>query len=176
MFKTLQDMFKRYRRPGDIVFACLFFALSLFLLSQIGEQTAWKNTRLFSQPAFWPAVSLSFMCLFAALHLFGSIASPRIEGRWKEVWFWARSLEYVAWFLGYVILVPLLGYLVATVLFSICLAFRLNYRSPKWLGTSALTAFGIVLTFKTFLQVKVPGGAIYEFLPTALRSFMLTNF
>ena len=30
--KTLQDLFKRYRRPGDLVFALAFMAFSLFLL------------------------------------------------------------------------------------------------------------------------------------------------
>ena len=73
-------------------------------------------------------------------------------------------------------MVPILGYLLATVLFALALAFRLGYRSAKWMAVSASIGFVIVLVFKTFLQVKVPGGQIYEFLPTALRSFMLTNF
>ncbi len=176
-FKTLQDMFKRYRRPGDIVFAFVFLAFSLFLVSQIGEQTVWKKgTKLFAQPAFWPSLSLISMSIFAAFHWLGSAVSPRIEGRWGEVWLWLRSLEYVVWFLVYVLLVPILGYLLATVVFAVGLAIRLEYRSPKWLATSALSAFIIVLVFKTFLQVKVPGGQIYELLPTALRGFMLTNF
>ena len=37
-------------------------------------------------------------------------------------------------------------------------------------------AFAIVVIFKAFLQVKIPGGGIYEALPSALRSFMLTYF
>ena len=177
MFKTFQDMFKRYRRPGDIVFAAVFLAMSLFLVSQLGEQTVWKKgTRLFAQPAFWPTVSLVSMSMFAALHWLGSAVSPRIEGRWSEIWLWLRSFEYVVWFLVYVQLVPVIGYLLATIGFSVSMAIRLGYRTPKWLGISALTGFGIVLVFKTFLQVKVPGGQLYELLPTALRSFMLTNF
>lgn len=176
-FKTLQDMFKRYRRPGDLVFATAFLIFSLALLSQMGEQTVWKKgTKLFAQPPFWPAVSLISMSIFAAFHWLGSAVSPRIEGRWAEVWFWVRALEYVAWFLGYVALVPLIGYLLATVLFAMLLAFRLGYRSAGWMGISAGAAIAIVLIFKTFLQVKVPGGLIYEYLPTALRSFMLTYF
>lgn len=176
-FKTLQDMFKRYRRPGDLVFAVLFFAISLFLLSQIGEQTVWKKgTRLFSQPAFWPAVSLISMTVFAAFHWLGSAVSPRIDGRWAEVWLWGKSTEYVVWFLAYVMLVPLLGYLLATVLFAVVLTLRLGYRGAKWITTAALTGIVIVLIFKTFLQVKVPGGQIYEYLPSAARSFMLTYF
>jgi len=175
--KTFQDIFKRYRRPGDLVFAIAFLLFSAFMLSQIGEQTVWKKgTKLFAQPAFWPAVSLGTMTFFALLHWIGSAVSPRIHGRLAEVVIWVRSLEFVVWFLVYVRLVPQLGYLLATVLFAVCLSFRMGYRSLKWITISTLTGFIVVLVFKTFLQVKVPGGAIYEFLPTALRSFMLTHF
>ena len=34
----------------------------------------------------------------------------------------------------------------------------------------------VVLIFKSFLQVKIPGAAIYEYLPGALRSFFILNF
>lgn len=175
--RTYQDLFKRYRRPGDLVFAVAFLFFSALLLSQLGEQTVWKKgTKLFAQPAFWPAVSLSAMTFFALLHWVGSAVSPRIEGRWQEVWLWIRSVEFVGWFLAYVRLVSYLGYLLATILFAVCLAVRLGYRTAKWVALAAASGFLIVLVFKTFLQVKVPGGAIYEYLPTALRSFMLTNF
>ena len=80
--QTLQSLFKRYRRPGDIVFAWVLLAVSLLLLSQIMDQTTWRNGgKLFAQPRFWPAVSLSGMAFFAALHLLGSALSERIEGR-----------------------------------------------------------------------------------------------
>lgn len=176
-FKTLQDMFKRYRRPGDLVFAVAFLLFSLALLSQLGEQTVWKKgTKLFAQPSFWPAVSLTSMTLFAAFHWLGSVVSPRLDGRWAEVWFWLRSLEFVAWFLIYVSLVPVLGYLLATALFAVLLGFRLGYRSLAWVAISAGSGVAIVVIFKTFLQVKVPGGLIYEYLPVTLRSIMLTYF
>lgn len=29
---------------------------------------------------------------------------------------------------------------------------------------------------RKYLEVKIPGGAIYEFLPNALRSFFILNF
>ena len=176
-FRTLQDMFKRYRRPGDLVFAVLFLAFALVLLSQVGDQTVWKKgTKLFAQPRFWPAVSLASMALFAAFHLLGSLVSPRLDGRWQEVGFWLKAAEYVVWFLVYVALVPVIGYLLATILFAVVLTFRLGYRSLTWVAISTLSAIAIVLIFKTFLQVRIPGGQIYEYLPTALRSFMLTYF
>jgi hypothetical protein len=42
--------------------------------------------------------------------------------------------------------------------------------------SSVLIALSIVLVFKTFLEVKIPGGIIYEYLPDTLRNFMILNF
>lgn len=175
--KTLQSLFKRYRRPGDIVFAWIALVVSVFLLSQLMDQTAWRNGgKLFAQPRFWPAVSLSGMALFAALHLLGSALSERIHGRWQEVWLWITSLEYAGWFIAYAVLVPYAGYLPSTILFAVALALRAGYRKIATLGIAALSAVLIVLLFKTFLKVNLPSGLIYESLPNGLRQIMLTYF
>ena len=62
----------------------------------------------------------------------------------------------------------------ATILFGLLLAVRTGYRSIKTYLSVVVLSVVIVVVFKGFLQVKIPGGAIYEYLPTALRSFMLT--
>ncbi|WP_146347831.1 tripartite tricarboxylate transporter TctB family protein [Falsiphaeobacter marinintestinus] len=175
--KTLQALFKRYRRPGDIVFAWVLLAVSLFLLSQLFDQTVYKKgAKLFAQPRFWPAVSLTLMSAFAAFHVIGSLLSERIDGRWREVLLWCSSLEYAAWFIGYAMLVPYTGYLPTTVVFAVALVFRAGYRSRTALLSAVGCALVIVLLFKTFLQVKLPSGAIYEYLPDGLRMIMLTYF
>lgn len=175
--KTLQALFKRYRRPGDIVFAWVILAISLFLLSQIFDQTAYKKgAKLFAQPRFWPGVSLALMSAFAAFHLLGSALSERIEGRWREVLLWCASLEYAGWFIGYAMLVPITGYLPTTVVFALALTVRAGYRSRAALLSAFGAAIVIVLLFKTFLQVKLPSGLIYEYLPDGLRQIMLTYF
>ena len=175
--KTLQSLFKRYRRPGDIVFAWFVFLASVFLLSQIMDQTAWKaGGKLFAQPRFWPAVSLSGMAVFAGLHLLGSAMSERIQGRWQEVWLWVCTLEYAAWFIAYAGAVPYTGYLLTTVVFAIALTLRAGYRRPGIVIAAALTAVLIVLLFRTLLQVNLPSGLIYESLPDGLRQIMLTYF
>ena len=173
--QTLQELFKRYRRPGDVVFALFFLAFSLFLLSQIRAQAPWvPGTKTFAQPAFWSLVSLVLMSLFAALHLLSSILSPRIPGRWEEVAQWMRAFEYVAWFMSYVFVVPLLGYLPTTVAFAALLGLRTGYRSVRAIGSLVLLGAAIVVVFKAFLQVKIPGGALYHHLPDGIRVFMLT--
>lgn len=175
--ETLKGLFQRYRRPGDLVFAWIFLLFSAFLLFQIMDQTAWRNgAKLFTQPRFWPGLSLSLMTLFAALHLISSGCSKRIAGRWQEVGLWLRSLEFAAWFIGYAFVVPYMGYLPATLLFGVLLTLRAGYRGATIMIAAAATSLVIVLLFKTFLQVKLPGGQAYEVLPDGLRQFMLTNF
>lgn len=175
--KTLQSLFKRYRRPGDIVFAWVFLLCSVFLLSQLFDQTAYQaRGKLVAQPRFWPAVALTGMTLFAALHLLGSALSERIEGRWAEVWTWIKSFEYAGWFIAYAAAVPYAGYLPATVIFALLLTFRVGYRSPAMLGAAAGSAVVIVLLFKTLLKVNLPAGQVYQMLPDGLRQIMLTYF
>ncbi|MEX0337929.1 MAG: tripartite tricarboxylate transporter TctB family protein [Arenibacterium sp.] len=175
--RTLQDLFKRYRRPGDLFYSAICLAVSLFLAINLSSQTTWaSNTKLFAQPAFWPYVAVIAMVIFSALHLLSTLLSEKLDGRWQEVGFWLRSVEYAGWFMIYVIMVPQLGYLPSTVLFAVILAYRLGYRGMKYLGSAALFGVVVVVVFKSLLQVKVPGGAAYELLPNTLRSFFLTYF
>lgn len=175
--KTLQHFFQRYRRSGDFFFAIAFLLLSFYLLSQLGEQTEWNaRGKLLAQPGLWPAVSIIGMCFFASLHLLGSVLSERVVGRWEEIAFWVRGLEYVGWFMVYVWIVPKLGYLPTTLVFMPLLAYRVGYRRRRQLLGAAGIGFCIVLLFKTLLAVKIPGGQIYELLPDSIRSFMLINF
>ena len=139
--QTLQDLFRRYRRPGDFVIAALSFGFALFLAASLPFQVDWVDrTGLFAQPAFWPAVSIALMVLFSAMHLIGALVSERIPGRLAEVVQCVKALEYVAWFIAYVLAVPILGYLPATLLFAIVLTLRLGYRGWRWIGAAALFA------------------------------------
>lgn len=173
--KTLKQLFQRYRRPGNLFFAVLFLALSLILLFNINTQTQWQNgTKWSSQPALWPVISIFGMTFFATLNWVSALVSPKIEGRWKEVGHWLKAFEYAGWFMVYVIAVPIVGYLPSTIVFCVMLCIRAGYNSRKMIAISAAAAITIVVLFKSFLQVKVPGGQLYEQLPDSIRSFMLT--
>ena len=175
--RTFAELFRRDRRPGDIVFAWVFLAFALWLLLALPSQTTWvKRTGFFAQPAFWPAVGVLSMAGFGALHLLGSALSPRIPGRARELMVWARSLEWVAWFLIYVAAVPWLGYLLATLVFCPLLVWRLGY-SGRSLWAAAGFGLAVVVLFKTLLAVKIPAGAVYDLLPPgAFRTFMMVHF
>ncbi|MBX2868155.1 MAG: tripartite tricarboxylate transporter TctB family protein [Acidiferrobacterales bacterium] len=171
---TAKRIFNRDRRPGDLVFAGFFFAFAVFLVSQLGSETKWiKGTKVFAQPTFWPAVSLLGMALFSACHFFGSLLSSKQDGRLVEVRFWARSIEFACWFMVYVWIVPIVGYLPGTILFTNLLAVRVGYREKKVFVAATILSITIVILFKALLSVKIPGGLWYEYLPDSIRNFML---
>lgn len=163
--------------PAEIVFGVLAFGFAAFLLIQIPTQTTWvKGAAFVAQPAFWPIVALVGMTVFGAAELWFSRRRHRTERRDQipaEVVEWARALEYVLWFMAYVWAVPFVGYLPTTVLFCVGLTLRLGYRAPRTLAAAALTGTVTVVVFKAFLSVRIPGAAAYEYLPAALRNFMI---
>lgn len=161
---------------GAKLFAMAFLALTLLCLSQIGAQTKFSSSgALVAQPRFWPAVGLGGMMLFGAVHLAGlwhrrGVALSAVCGDAVRVG------EFALWFMIYVWVTPLVGYLPSTMAFMLCLGARLGYRDGRMLGTAALTGGLIVLLFKTLLAVKIPGGALYEMLPAGLRAVMIAYF
>ena len=177
---------ERTAGAGVWLFALLFFAATLVLLSQIGIQTKYKPSgSLFAQPRFWPAVALGGMLFFGAGHLVSLWrargASPAgAGGQYRHLLpvlaDAARVLEFALWFMAYVWITPLAGYLASTLCFMCLLAVRAGYRDRRMIGLAGVTGAVIVLLFKTVLAVKIPGGAVYEMLPDALRALMIAYF
>ena len=90
---------------------------------------------------------------------------------------WFKALEFVGYFILYTVTVPILGYLLSTLLLGVFLTWRLGYRSPKWMVTSLAASFAVVVVFRSFLQIKTPGNIwLYDFLPVTVKSFMLSYF
>lgn len=170
---------KRFVGPkrGQLIFAVLFLLVSLVLLSQIGEQTKWmKKVKFAAQPRLWPAIGLGGMVLFTALHLWKLPRRKTQADDWREAKIWLIPFEFAFWFLIYVLVTPIIGYMFATLIFTQIMIFRMGYRGPKFQLAGLGFAIGVVLLFKSFLQVKIPGGAIYEYLPGAMRNFFILNF
>lgn len=165
------------QRRGQLIFALFLVAVTLLLLSQIGSQTKWvAKTKLFAQPRFWPAVGLIGMAVMGGLHLYRLPWRRVTRYDWWETRKWVLALEYAGWFMGYVLLVPIIGYLPVTLVFVPLLAWRMGYRTRKMITISVAFGFTVVVLFKSFLSVKIPGAALYEYLPGALRSFFILNF
>jgi hypothetical protein len=169
-------VFPEGRKPGEILFCTLFLAAGGLLLLAIGWQTSWLPGKgLAAQPRFWPALSLSGLILFSGLNWLSRRKVKRTPGRWREAATWLFSLEYIAWYMAYVWAIPLTGYLTATLIFCPVLTYRLGYRGRNiWLAAG----FGlfVVLFFKSAMNVKIPGGAIYELAPEGIRYILLRYF
>ncbi|MEZ5913250.1 MAG: hypothetical protein R3D84_14400 [Paracoccaceae bacterium] len=89
--KTFQELFRRDRRPGDLVFAILFLGFCLFLLANLGEQAQWIDNADSAQPAFGLTIAVTGTTSFAGLHLIGLPARiPRAAWRGDFL----RSAEY----------------------------------------------------------------------------------
>ena len=173
MSEDLETSFQGPKR-GQLLFAAVFLAVSTLLAAFLWDQTTWKDGKdLFSQARFWPAVGVFGMVGFTALHLWHLPRRKFQRPDWVEGRYWLTVFEFIAWFLAYVWLVPLIGYLPVTLVFVALLTRRMGYRSRKMLWISLAFGLAVVLLFKGFLQVKIPGAALYEYLPGALRSFFI---
>jgi hypothetical protein len=169
-------VFPEDRKRGELLFSFLLLFAALALLAALPWQTAWLNGRgLAAQPRLWPAMSLSGVVFFAGLHAVLRGRLDRTPGRWLEGLTWIRSLEFIGWYMLYVVAIPMIGYLPATVIFCTLLALRVGYRG-KTLLWAALFGLCVVLFFKTAMNVKIPGGALYEFAPDNLRYILLRYF
>ncbi len=164
-------------RRGQLPFALALCAAALLLLASFPSQTApAPDADLVARPGFWPGVAVLTMAVCSAIYALRWRRRRITREDRAELFLWLRACEYVGWFLVYVLLVPVIGYLVATVIFLPALTWRLGYRSRKILWISGALGVAIVLLFKTMLSVRIPGGAIYEWLPGAARSFFILNF
>ena len=169
-------VFPAGRKPGEMLFSMLLLLLAGALLAVLPWQTTWLDGKGFAaQPRFWPALSLGGVVLFAVLHVLFRGKLDRTPGRWIEGLTWIRSLEFIGWYMVYVAAIPIIGYLLATVIFCTLLAIRVGYRGATLLW-AAFFGLSVVLFFKTAMNVKIPGGAIYEFAPEGLRYILLRYF
>ena len=167
-------------RAAGFCFGIATFVIALYLASQMGSEVKWLSSKpLVNQPGFWPVMAVCGMVLFGVLQLLSMVRSRAfldLKSATSEFGLWVRALEFVGWFLAYVMIVPQLGYLPTTLVFAAALAWRLGYRDVKMLLAACIFAFVTVLIFKSFLAVKIPGGAVYEYLPAQMRNFMIINF
>lgn len=164
-------------RRGQLGFTLGLLCFIGILLLNITWQTRWfEGTPVFAQPRFWPAIGLGLMAAFSLLYLRYLPWKKFNRMDLRETIRWVKALEFVVWFMGYVFVVPKLGYLPTSIIFVPLMAWRMGYRDAKSIWISIAFAIATVVLFKSFLGVKIPGGEVYEYLPNAIRSFFLINF
>lgn len=177
--KDITDLMTFSAKPAQWLFALMIFVFSIWLLSNLSEQAKFPASKPFvSQPGFWPALSLIGMCLCSFIFLAMSWINrdkDRPSLLRSELLVWLSVLEYPLWFLAYVWAVPQLGYLLSSVLFALLMCFRLGYRSRIIYLAAVVSSIAIVVIFKSFLEVKIPGGEIYRYFPDVVRNFLIIN-
>ena len=149
-----------------------------------GEGRLDRFGKILKQSWVGPALCLTVLVPAALLNLRASLRTRRARARYGlpvapgfELSVWARALEFVAWFIAYTLLVPVAGYLVATLLMGTVLPWRLGYRGPGWLAATAAASLAIVLVFRTGLQIRTPINVpLYALLPRRWEAFMQTWF
>ncbi len=169
-------VFPESRKPGEILFVTVTMAIALALLAAVPWETAWLPGKgLAAQPRFWPTLSLGGVVLFGLMNGLSRVRVARTPGRWQEATVWVRSLEFVGWYMLYVLAIPVIGYLAATLFFCTGLALRAGYRGRTvWIAAG----FGlfVVLFFKTGMNVKIPAGSVYDVAPESIRYILIRYF
>lgn len=175
--RKIQVSIEQQKHPAQWVLALILTLLSFFLLANLSEQAKFPSSKAFvSQPGFWPAIALAGMAFCSSGFLYNSWYKrdrSQKEAVLFELRAWCKVLEFPLWFLAYVWLVPLLGYLPSTLLFSTAMAWRLGYTQKSIYMAAILLSIAIVVVFKSLLEVKIPGGEIYNYLPDHIRNFMM---
>lgn len=177
----LSDVFAPKFHSAELVFAGAMIVLTLFLATQYDAQTRIVEGRaLIAQPGFWSWLSVFGMLIFGlpygvtVLKKHREIRSP--EPAIVEVKSWIMSAEFAIWFLCYVMMVPNLGYILSTLIFTLIMTYRTGYRDKKYFIGSVIFSFGTVIIFKSILGVSIPGGDIYDVFPAQIRNFLIMNF
>lgn len=116
------------------------------------------------------------MAFFSVINLFLVFVRRCRFDNGSEWISWARSVEFALWFCAYAALVPWIGYLLATLLISLTLAWRSGYRSTKWTVIALAAGLTIVVFFRGILGIHVPAASLYQSLPGPLGNFMATWF
>ena len=140
--------------------------------------------RILRQGWVAPMAVLALLVPAALWNMWSSWRALRWRARFRlpndvahELGQWVRALEYVAWFVAYTMIVPVLGYLVSTLLLGTMLPWRLGYKGARWMAICLATSFAIVLVFRTGLQIKTPVNIwLYDQMPQGVATFFKVWF
>jgi len=168
---------RRSRRPGELTFALVFLVFALFLYSHLGTEARWlRRLQWFQQPALWPTIAIWGMLGFGTLNLAEVLFARPADWERRELLTWFRALEFVGWYMAYAWAVGWMGYLPATVLVMVLLCMRLGIATRGMLIAAVGFAIGVVLVFKSFFRVGIPGGQLYALFPPDIRLFLSVWF
>ena len=173
-------------KPGTGFFYGFMFIASvgLLLLLPIATTPGPATQGWWTQPAFMPRLSLLAMALSATYLCVQHFRAPRPANAnaaenvsvTNELWQWFKPFEFFVYYIGYIWLLGLIGYFLASLLFILVLSWRVGLRSARWLLMGLLFAIALVAMFRWALGVWVPPAELYGLFPKDIRIFLMNNF
>ena len=132
----------------------------------------------------WPLLCMVILIPATFINLYESFKALKKSQRLKipnkiqyEISQWIRSIEFIVYFLIYTFAIEIFGYLISTMIFANFLTFRLGYRTKKWILTSTICSFIVVIIFRSILQIKTPVNIwLYKYFPENIEVFMKIYF
>lgn len=151
------------RRPGELLFAAalLVFAVSAFWQSYGISGFSGKTT-----PGVFPMAASAVMVISGAVILITAVRTPpppqQTPGFFSEV-LPLNHIVLIGLVLGYVVLMPLAGFIISSALFLFCTFQFLWRRNPLViLGLTAVTLTAVYLIFREVFQVVLPQGRLLQ--------------
>ena len=156
-------------KKGEIVFSAVCVGFFAFMLTQTMELLGQGRAGEVGS-GFWPLLSLAAATALSAVWLLKNLAAyarekPRTAGEASpEAIAGARDRRRkvglsVACLLGYIVLMPWIGFILSTMLFILTFILALEERRMKVLAISpVLITAAIIVVFAKFITIPLPKG------------------
>jgi len=152
-----------HRRPGELVFALLLVVFSATAFWKAYGISGFSGK---TEPGVFPMIAAGVMTVSSAVILMSAARqtgpNESTPGFFSEV-LTPRHVVLIGLILGYVLLIPLLGFVVSSALFLFC-AFQFLWRKNPFLilALTACTLAIIYVVFRELFQVVLPQGSLLQ--------------
>ena len=188
----VENLFEFRRITGDLTLSLVFLLFVIFLFLNFNTESGWDTRNLpqkrvgkiLKQQWVGPLLCMVILIPATFINLYESFKALKKSQRLKipnkiqyEISQWIRSIEFIVYFLIYTFAIEIFGYLISTMIFANFLTFRLGYRTKKWILTSTICSFVVVIIFRSILQIKTPVNIwLYKYFPENIEVFMKIYF
>ncbi|MGB1237599.1 MAG: hypothetical protein ACPG4U_05270 [Pseudomonadales bacterium] len=157
----------------------ILFALCLTLLALTPSQAPWITTSRgwFIQPMFGSTLGITIIALFSAVRVIQSIKAGYlahfrlIEALVEAVSAYRTAIFSALLFYLYVQSLPVIGFVLASLVFVITLLWLSRLLNRTWLLACLFTLIAMVLIFRVAVSLWLPDVWLYSFLPAQLSNF-----
>jgi putative tricarboxylic transport membrane protein len=146
-------------RTANLVAALLTVALGLFMVAEAGKMNTGFTAGLHA--GIFPRLLGLGLALLGSFQLVQQLrpAADHTRISWPNGRYRWQLLVISSAVIGYLVAIPLLGFALTTLLFSLIVIRVLgDYRWPTIAGAAFLTAGISTVVFQVWLDLKLPGG------------------